>query len=388
MVEHDAAIAPRHAGHVVGIELVCFSQSLRPGFAHRRPPDGAFLHVLRQHGGIGLFRRGEIVGHEKFPPVGHNRDVSRRFQQFIGGFGGCGRGPVLNTHGRARPRDLRRQDQSFALGEQERRKIECRIHDGAVAFRFRQKLTVAPGHGRLERDQSRRFPDGFGAHELDGALFPAAASLHVQQFLQFGGFALARPGCGIGGKVHLKGLFRVVFSVRGVMRHKFFCSLVGLVGGSRSVDNFRRHGRGIDDFALFSGAAAQTGTEQKRQNQRGQFLRSGLFGHVNLKTLTKDSHHARGMAHDHDAGNQQCQKAASAEDDAGCGQIGGGKAVLKAVPKAFLITFHVEGRLMQIGQRLFGNEEGGSFHERPSSLEVLASVSTRLTASTRSTACG
>ena len=67
-----------------------------------------------------------------------------------------------------------------------------------------------------------------------------------------------------------------------------------------------------------------------------------------MKTLTKDVHHARGVTHDHDAGNQQCQDTASTKNDAGRGQVGGGKAVLKTVTKSFLITSYVDGSLMQI----------------------------------------
>ena len=170
-------------------------------------------------------------------------------------------------------------------------------------------------------------------------------------------------------------------------------SLVGVVGGSRSVDDIRRHGRGIDDFALSGGAAGQTGTEQQRQHQPGQLPGSGFLGHVHLKALAQDIHHARGVAHDHDAGNQQCQKTASAENNTGRGQVGGGKAVLKTVPKSFLVTFRVDfarrgRRHAQIEQRFFGKKDGGSFHDLPSAPEVLASVSTRLTGSTRTTACG
>ena len=161
------------------------------------------------------------------------------------------------------------------------------------------------------------------------------------------------------------------------------------IGRLRRIGYFRRHGRGIDGFTLSDGAAGQTGAEQKRQNKYSQLLRCVFGGQLNLlKTLTKDIHHARGVTHDHDAGNQQCQKAASTENNAGRGQAGGGKVVLKTVPKSFLVTFHVEGRLMQIGQRFFGEKDGGSFHDRASAPEVLASVSTLLTESTRTTACG
>ena len=106
---------------------------------------------------------------------------------------------------------------------------------------------------------------------------------------------------------------------------------------------------GIDGFTLSDGTAGQTGAEQKRQNKYSQFLRCVFGGQINLlKTLTKDIHHARGVTHDHDAGNQQCQKAASTKNDAGRGQVGGGKSVLKTFPKSFLITFHVDGSLTQI----------------------------------------
>ena len=140
-----------------------------------------------------------------------------------------------------------------------------------------------------------------------------------------------------------------VFPVRCVMGYELSRSLVGAVGGSRSVDDIRRHGRGIDGFTLSDGTAGQTGAEQKRQNKYSQFLRCVFGGQINLlKTLTKDIHHARGVTHDHDAGNQQCQKAASTKNDAGRGQVGGGKSVLKTFPKSFLITFHVDGSLTQI----------------------------------------
>ena len=349
MIEHDAAIAPRHAGHVVGIELVGLGQPLCPCLAHGGSPDGAFFRVLRQHGGMRLFRRGKFIRHEEFPPVGDNSDVPGRFQQFIGCFGGCGRGPVLDAHGRARPRDLRRHDQGFTLSEHEGRKVESRIHNGAVAFRFLQELAVTPGHGCLEGDKPRRFPDGFGAHKLNGGfLFAGRRTCHFQQSREFGGIAVTRPGGRVCGNMDGKVLPGTVFPVRCVMGYELSRSLVGAVGGSRSVDDIRRHGRGIDDFALSDGAAGQTGAEQQRQNQPCQLLGSGFFGHINLKTLAQDIHHARGVAHDHDAGNQQCQKAASTENNAGRGQVGGGKAVLKTVPKSFLITFHVDGSLTQI----------------------------------------
>ena len=177
-----------------------------------------------------------------------------------------------------------------------------------------------------------------------------------------------------------------VFPVRGVIGSEgsFFGYTIGRL---RRIGYFRRYGRGIDDFALSEGTAGQTGAEQQRQNQPGQLLGSGFFGHINLKTLAQDIHHTRGVTHDHDAGNQQCQKAAPAENNAGRGQVGG-KAVLKTVTKSFLVTFHMDGRFMQIGQRFFGKKDGGSFHDLPSAPEVLASVSTRLTGSTRTTACG
>ena len=121
------------------------------------------------------------------------------------------------------------------------------------------------------------------------------------------------------------------------------------IGRLRRIGYFRRHGRGIDGFTLSDGAAGQTGAEQKRQNKYSQLLRCVFWGQLNLlKTLTKDIHHARGVTHDHDAGNQQCQDTASTENDAGRGQVGGGKAVLKTFPKSFLITFHVDGSLTQI----------------------------------------
>ena len=133
------------------------------------------------------------------------------------------------------------------------------------------------------------------------------------------------------------------------MGYELSRSLVGAVGGSRSVDDIRRHRRGIDGFTLSDGTAGQTGAEQKRQNKYSQFLRCVFGGQVNLlKTLTKDIHHARGVTHDHDAGNQQCQDTASTKNDAGRGQVGGGKAFLKTFPKTFLITFQVDGNLTQI----------------------------------------
>ena len=219
-----------------------------------------------------LFRRGKFIRHEEFPPVGDNSDVPGRFQQFIGCFGGCGRGPVLDAHGRARPRDLRRHDQGFTLSEHEGRKVESRIHNGAVAFRFLQELAVTPGHGCLEGDKPRRFPDGFGAHKLNGGfLFAGRRTCHFQQSRKFGGIAVTRPGGRVCGNMDGKVLPGTVFPVRGVIGSEgsFFGYTIGRL---RRIGYFRRHGRGIDGFTLSDGAAGQTGAEQKRQNKYSQLL--------------------------------------------------------------------------------------------------------------------
>ena len=108
---------------------------------------------------------------------------------------------------------------------------------------------------------------------------------------------MTRPGDGIGGNMHDKGLPGGIFLIGGVMGSEgplFGCA----VGRLRRIDHFRRHRRGIDDFTLFSGAARHDDAVEKQQETR--------------KT----------------------------------------------------------------------------FHDRPSSPEVFASVSTRLTGSTRTTACG
>ena len=95
------------------------------------------------------------------------------------------------------------------------------------------------------------------------------------------------------------------------------------------------------------------------------------------------------MAHDNRAGENQGKCSAAEQQQAGRGQVRSGKAVLKAL----LVAFHMERRLRQrfrfkhqLRKRHFFNGHQCFFHDRPS--RVLASVSTRLTGSTRTTPCG
>ena len=153
-------------------------------------------------------------------------------------------------------------------------------------------MAVTPGHGCLEGDKPRRFPDGFGAHKLNGGfLFAGRRTYHFQQSRKFGGIAVTRPGGRVCGNMDGKVLPGTVFPVRGVIGSEgsFFGYTIGRL---RRIGYFRRHGRWIDGFTLSDGA--------------------------------------------------------STKNDAGRGQVGGGKAVLKTFPKSFLITSHVDGSLTQI----------------------------------------
>ena len=162
---------------------------------------------------------------------------------------------------------LRGHDQGFTLREHKRRKVEGRVHDGAIAFRFRHKLAVTPGHGGLERDQPCRFPDGFGPHELDGRFFFAGRrTSHFQQSRKFGGIAVTRPGGRVCRNMDGKVLPGTVFPVRGVIGSEgsFFGYTIGRL---RRIGYFRRYGRGSDDFTLFSGASCKADSEGQRKQQ-------------------------------------------------------------------------------------------------------------------------
>ena len=101
-------------------------------------------------------------------------------------------------------------------------------------------------------------------------LFAGRRTSHFQQFSQFGGIAVTRAGGGVCGNVDGKILPGTVFPVRGVIGSEgsFFGYTIGRL---RRIGYFRRHGREIDDFTLFSGAATQDDAGQKQQKSCNMF---------------------------------------------------------------------------------------------------------------------